>query len=246
MSTTSDLMAPTVPTPRVATGGVQTIQFLRFVAAGMVLLAHVSFFIHHRVDPDVRVLAALSQGVALFFVISGFIMTVTASSRAGEPGYVRYFVLSRLIRIVPLYWAINAAKLLGFFLVPGLIAANPTVSNVLYSLLFLPAKNADGKIEAFYGVGWSLNFEMAFYAIFALVHTMCGALAVVVLHGLTPWMPFSSFFILGGVFCLALSAASFLNFERPVTRWLLKRRKTVTTLYAGSARNGVSMTVGMA
>ncbi|MBS0124927.1 acyltransferase family protein [Thetidibacter halocola] len=163
----ADIPRPAAAAPA-ATRSVETVQFLRFVAAGMVLIAHVSFFVHHRVDTDVRILGEVAQGVALFFVISGFIMTVTASPHSGEPGFVRYFALSRLIRIVPLYWAVNAAKLLGFVLVPGMIAANPTVSNVVYSLLFLPAKNADGNIEAFYGVGWSLNFEMAFYALFAL------------------------------------------------------------------------------
>jgi len=134
----------------------------------MVLVAHISFFIHSRVDPNTPLMGDLASGVALFFVISGFIMVVTSNSNVGQDGFVRYFVISRLIRIVPLYWALNAAKLLGLALVPGMIVANPTVSNVVYSLLFLPAQNADGKIEAFYGVGWSLNFEMAFYALFAL------------------------------------------------------------------------------
>ena len=147
---------------------VQTIQLLRFIAAAMVLVAHVSFFINARVNQDVRVLGEVAQGVALFFVISGFIMAVTATPHTGEKGFVRYFEISRLIRIVPLYWAMNAAKLLGLIIVPGMIATSPTVSNVILSLFFIPAETADGRIEPFYGVGWSLNFEMAFYALFAL------------------------------------------------------------------------------
>ncbi|MCB1330462.1 MAG: acyltransferase, partial [Maritimibacter sp.] len=149
-------------------GTVQTVQFLRFVAAGMVLIAHASFYVSTRTDPDFPVMSQFAGGVFLFFVISGFIMTVTSNRTVGSEGSVRYFVLSRLIRIVPLYWAVNAAKLLGLLVVPGMIAANPTASNVVLSLLFLPARNADGIVEAFYGVGWSLNFEMAFYALFAL------------------------------------------------------------------------------
>lgn len=149
-------------------GTLETLQLLRFAAAGSVLLSHVSFFIHHRVDPDMRIMGEFAQGVALFFVISGFIMTITAAPKVGTYGYVRYFILSRLIRIVPVYWIMNTAKLLGLLLLPGLIQANPTVSNVFFSYLFLPARNADGIIEAFYGVGWSLNFEMAFYALIAL------------------------------------------------------------------------------
>jgi peptidoglycan/LPS O-acetylase OafA/YrhL len=36
------------------------------------------------------------------------------------------------------------------------------------SYLFLPSQNADGKLEPLLGVGWTLNFEMFFYAAFAL------------------------------------------------------------------------------
>lgn len=146
---------------------VETLQFLRFVAAGLVVLSHISYYIHNRADSGFPIFGALAQGVALFFVISGFIMTVTSNPQVGREGAVSYFTLSRIIRIVPLYWAVNIAKLVGLVVVPGMIAANPTVSNVILSFLFLPAKNADGIVEAFYGVGWSLNFEMAFYALFA-------------------------------------------------------------------------------
>ena len=147
---------------------VETLQFLRFLAAGLVVLAHISFYVHNRVDDQFSILGHLAQGVALFFVISGFIMTVTTNPQMGRKGAVRYFAISRVIRIVPLYWAVNIAKLAGVILVPSMIAANPTVANVVLSFLFLPAKNADGVVEAFYGVGWSLNFEMAFYALFAV------------------------------------------------------------------------------
>ena len=162
-------MSPTIKTTSLTnSGNLETLQFLRFVAAGSVLLAHVSFYIHHRASPDMPIMGQLAQGVALFFVISGFIMTITAVPKVGTDGYVRYFILSRLIRIVPIYWIMNTAKLLGLLLLPGLIQANPTVSNVVFSYLFLRARNAEGIEEAFYGVGWSLNFEMAFYAFIAL------------------------------------------------------------------------------
>lgn len=46
--------------------------------------------------------------------------------------------------------------------------ASPTISSIIYSLIFLPARNANGQIEAFYRVGWRLNFEMFFYVLFAL------------------------------------------------------------------------------
>ena len=149
-------------------GTLETIQFLRFVAAALVLFTHVSFFVHNRVGPGFPIWVDGAQGVALFFVISGFIMTVTTHHSYVRNGASWKFTVSRLIRIVPLYWVVNAAKLLGLIFVPSLIVADPDVKNVILSLLFLPSRNASGQIEAFYGVGWSLNFEMMFYALFAV------------------------------------------------------------------------------
>ncbi|TDE33716.1 hypothetical protein [Antarcticimicrobium sediminis] len=58
-------------------GPLETLQFLRFAAAGSVLLAHVSFFFHHLSDPDMRIMGEFAQGVALFSVISGFIVPLS-------------------------------------------------------------------------------------------------------------------------------------------------------------------------
>lgn len=149
-------------------GTLETIQLLRFVAAALVVVTHVSFYVNSRADSSFPFWPDGSQGVALFFVISGFIMTVTTDQSYTRDGAAWKFTVSRIIRIVPLYWAVNATKLVGLFLVPGLIFANPDLKNVILSLLFLPSRNADGNVEAFYGVGWTLNFEMMFYALFAI------------------------------------------------------------------------------
>lgn len=65
-------------------GALETLQFLRFAATGSVLLAHVSFFIHHRADPDMRIMGEFAQGVALFFVISGFILPLSPRTNASQ------------------------------------------------------------------------------------------------------------------------------------------------------------------
>ena len=77
-------------------------------------------------------------------------------------------MLSRVIRIVPLYWTLNILKIAQILILPNFAFATPTLSNIIFSLLFIPSRNADGAIETFYGVGWTLNFEMAFYLIFGL------------------------------------------------------------------------------
>lgn len=141
---------------------------LRFVAACMVVVTHTTFYVGSRIDPGVPLWNTGAQGVNLFFVISGFVMFLASRPLSGRPDAFRYFMLSRIIRIVPLYWMLNLLKIAQILIIPSLAFANPTVSNIVLSLLFIPSRNADGAIETFYGVGWTLNFEMAFYLIFGL------------------------------------------------------------------------------
>lgn len=149
-----------------------TVQFLRFVAATMVLMTHISADIHRRIDSNFPEWSFGQQGVPLFFVISGFIMTIRTSQIYQNPGVARKFAISRIIRIAPLYWTLNLIKIAGLTLVPAMIMASPNISNIIYSLFFLPARNTKGEIEAFYGVGWTLNFEMFFYALFTIALIM--------------------------------------------------------------------------
>lgn len=144
------------------------IQLTRFVAALLVVVTHATFYISSRIAPDFALWNNGAQGVNIFFVVSGFVMMLSAQPLLGQPGSVRRFVTARLIRIVPLYWALNLVKVAQILAVPSLAFANPTVSNVIFSMLFLPSRNADGVIETFYGVGWTLNFEMFFYGLVAL------------------------------------------------------------------------------
>ena len=108
----------------------------------------------------------LSSGVDLFFVISGFIMTVT--SRKSTPAD---FAMRRLIRVVPLYWLLTATLAILVLLRPELFRSTTlSVATFVKSLLFIPYPNLGqgGKYAPLLVPGWSLNFEMFFYAIFAI------------------------------------------------------------------------------
>ncbi|MFC1831338.1 acyltransferase family protein [Thermodesulfobacteriota bacterium] len=146
---------------------------LRFLAASMVLFTHATFYVSTRIDNSVSVLDWAGHGVAIFFVISGFIMALTSQPLATRENGYMHFIKRRLIRIVPLYWTVNVIKIILLFVIPSSIFANPDISNIILSLLFIPSHNAAGAIETFYGVGWTLNFEMFFYAIFALALFFC-------------------------------------------------------------------------
>lgn len=109
------------------------------------------------------------SGVDLFFVISGFIMVwicTEPSSPLRKPGR---FLYDRLTRIYPLWWIYCAVMASYFFLsygqpsAPGSEMPGGPTGHFLQSMLLWPT----GQLPVL-GVGWTLTFELAFYAVFAL------------------------------------------------------------------------------
>jgi exopolysaccharide production protein ExoZ len=136
----------------------QSVQCLRAVAALMVVLFHAL----SRRDVPFGIGAA---GVDIFFVISGFIMW-TISERETAPGR---FLLRRLVRIAPLYWLVTLFMAACAVLAPGKIFPALTVdlNGVLHALAFIPHRDQRGEIFPVLTAGWTLNYEMAFYVLFA-------------------------------------------------------------------------------
>jgi exopolysaccharide production protein ExoZ len=109
-------------------------------------------------------------GVDLFFVISGLVMAHTQFDNFGLAGAARTFFTRRVIRIVPLYWAATSLAVALLVVAPGLFAHRERVSAswVLGSYLFLPVASPEGLQIPVIGVGWTLNYEMLFYVLFAI------------------------------------------------------------------------------
>lgn len=134
-----------------------SIHYLRAIAAIMVIVYHV--FSHRLVPvPNAGAVVWLKQGVGIFFVISGYVMV--SSTARGDVSAGR-FLWRRLRRIAPIYWVATAACLFGMTGVEW--------SHVVGSFLFLPvaAESAGTFRSPVLDVGWTLNFEMAFYVAFA-------------------------------------------------------------------------------
>jgi peptidoglycan/LPS O-acetylase OafA/YrhL len=129
-----------------------SIQGIRAYAAIAVVLHHIAVF---GVDG--------TWGVDLFFIISGFMMCyVTAES--GD-----HFLLKRVIRVVPLYWAGTIGVFCVALLWPHLLhRSTDSIPALLKSLAFIPFDKGDGVIQPLLFLGWTMNYEMFFYAIFAL------------------------------------------------------------------------------
>lgn len=122
-----------------------SIQVLRGVAAVMVVLFHVLGF------------QIGSSGVDIFFVISGFIMFHTNRNVFGLTGAAILFFKRRILRIAPLYWLCTA-----FAFWPGV-----EPKTLVASVLFVPVRSDGGSIHTVLASGWTLNFEMFFYIVFA-------------------------------------------------------------------------------
>jgi exopolysaccharide production protein ExoZ len=146
------------------------VQYLRAIAAIMVVYFHALLQIPQYTPLLTQYFlgsAHLSNGVDLFFVISGFIMVLTGSRAA--PGD---FAMRRIIRIVPLYWTLTTALLVLSLSKPDLLRTTvPSVEYFAKSLLFVPYPNPgqNGQLFPLLVPGWSLNLEMFFYAVFTLV-----------------------------------------------------------------------------
>ena len=134
------------------------LHLLRVIAALGVVYFHTTSDAGLRLEWDVG-----SRGVDVFFVISGFIIAYIGT---GKP---KQFFRRRLIRVVPFYWAATLVVFAAVALAPQLFrTATASVPHLIASLLFLPRLAPNGEMQPTLALGWSLNFEMLFYALFAV------------------------------------------------------------------------------
>ncbi len=140
-----------------------SVQALRGIAALSVVLFHANW------------IGLSSFGVELFFVLSGFIICHAA---AKEP---EGFMLKRACRVVPLYGLATIGVFLGALILPALFASTePTLWNLVRSLFFIPYFRGDGVMMPLLFLGWTLNYEMLFYVIFAAALMISRRLAPII------------------------------------------------------------------
>lgn len=141
-----------------------TVQYLRGISAIMVVLFHCEVQLDRfgYVGPWPGWLAG---GVDIFFVISGFVMWITTADRPITP---LAFYWRRIARIVPLYWLITSFSVAVMLGTPALVQTGQfNLYHVIASYLFVPAIHpVTHQVEPVLQVGWTLNLEMFFYALF--------------------------------------------------------------------------------
>lgn len=145
----------------------RSIHHLRGLAAFAVLLFHaVSFTAGYGSQKIPHDLFRIGEaGVDVFFVISGFILTLATRSSAGRSA----FVLGRLARVGVPYWVIVLALAAMTLIAPGAFRSfSWHGTDLALSLAFVPSIIRDGSIFPLLEPGWTLSLEMLFYALLAL------------------------------------------------------------------------------
>jgi peptidoglycan/LPS O-acetylase OafA/YrhL len=191
------------------------IQGLRALAALAVAFHHIAHdAITNGGDPagyltQISAFMPWEAGVDIFFVISGFVIVHASAALFAQPGGAMKFLKSRLTRIVPLYWIMTTA-FLAIALAGGGVAVHGDLGGPAYlaaSYLFIPWARPDGIVQPALGLGWTLNYEMFFYAVFAVFLRLKRERAVIAAASL-----FCAFVAYGQIIGFAnLQAASWSN-----------------------------------
>ncbi|MFI8810328.1 MULTISPECIES: acyltransferase family protein [unclassified Streptomyces] len=102
-----------------------------------------------------------SYGVQLFFIISGFVICLSAWGRT--PGQ---FVRARFLRLFPAYWFSVIVALVLYRVLPDGVRKSPSFSDALTNLTMFQVPL---KAQHLIGAYWTLWLELCFYLVFLVV-----------------------------------------------------------------------------
>ncbi len=157
---------PTVSAPpRSLPPAVPALDGVRGLAALMVVLTHVGFQTGE-VERGAHgaVLARFDFGVALFFVLSGFLLyrPWVAAAAVNRPGPgVRSYLRRRAVRILPAYWLVLVVVML--WPARSTLTVSGAASNIALAQVYT------GRLLPDFTQTWSLCTEVAFYLVLPLV-----------------------------------------------------------------------------
>jgi exopolysaccharide production protein ExoZ len=203
-------------------GQLLPVQMLRAVAAIGVVFTHAitrtsNSILHagpHSVFANsVEQLTVGDAGVDLFFIISGFIMLYVHKNDFSKPGAPARFMTRRIFRIVPIYWLLTTAAIAVLIFAPQLYTIHYNridLGWIASSYLFVPGTIQGQPMTPVVTVGWTLNYEMLFYVVFAAALLLprsraipalcvffgCAVLAGVLFAPSNPWLMLATSWLL--------------------------------------------------
>lgn len=217
-------------------GIITSIQLLRILAAVAVVIVHA--------EPAFKI---GPSGVDVFFVISGFIILISSRDLFGKKGAWRMFLKNRIIRIVPLYWVATGITIILLISIGNVV---PSLERVVSSLFFIPYCDPCGPVATVeylpvLSVGWTLNCEMFFYAVFAAVLALpirIASIAIAIIMFALVLSPTSetlsafSFYwskplLFEFLFGIIIAWAYSLNFRLPIAAGIFSASAGLATIY---------------
>jgi peptidoglycan/LPS O-acetylase OafA/YrhL len=146
---------------------VNEVDLLRILAVMAVVLYHYGFRGFAADDMSVMPYPILSDfakygylGVDLFFMISGFVILMTASKAS-----LKSFIISRIVRLYPAFWACCTITFAMIVTIGG-VRYSATISQYLINMTML---SGFIDVPAIDGAYWSLFVEIKFYVLVAAV-----------------------------------------------------------------------------
>ncbi|WP_288534518.1 acyltransferase [uncultured Ruminococcus sp.] len=158
---------------------IKSLNELKAISALMVVLSHIGC---------TNALLGGNPGgfaVCIFFLISGFLTVYSTENKSGG-----FFFLKRYLKIAPLYYVVTLFCFTVAYLKPSFFhTAEPTVLNLLKSLIFIPYINGNGISRPLLDVGWYINVLMFYYVVFRvsmlISHKYRGEISIAILLILT-------------------------------------------------------------
>ena len=139
-----------------------SINILRFMAAMSVMMYHYTFMFYQRGTTylDFGILRSFFHygylGVDLFFIISGFVVALSAEGRN-----FREFLSSRVTRLYPILWISATLTFIVSSIWGYVVGLHTTFATYITNLTMVPTLFGQGIIDGSY---WSLTVELKFYA----------------------------------------------------------------------------------
>jgi len=146
---------------------IREIDLLRFIAAIAVVIFHYAFRGYAANDMTTMPYPLLSRyakfgylGVNLFFMISGFVILMTASE-----GSLKKFIVSRFVRLYPTFWLCCSVT----FIMTLLLGGERYSATIHQYLINLTMFSEYFHVQPIDGSYWSLFIELKFYILIAII-----------------------------------------------------------------------------